>query len=238
MKITVLGSGSIMSSCNSASFLIDNDTIIDLPNGACKSLMKLGVNPVQIENVLITHFHGDHFFDIPFYMLQKSKSDNKTINIYCSSDGKNKNNKLLKLAFPNSANAIKKENSIMYCDDETFSINEYKVNKILVNHGRMKPAYGYILSNKNKKVGFTGDTTICKNVLYMASICDYLFCDCTLTEGTSKHMGIDMFKDLCSKYENCKFVACHMADSTRDELLKEKIKNVIIPKDGTIIEID
>ena len=75
-------------------------------------------------------------------------------------------------------------------------INSYKVNKLLVNHGNMKPAYGYIFNVNEKFVGFTGDTSLCKNVEIMSEKCSYLFCDCMLIKGHKKHMGIDNIKYL------------------------------------------
>ncbi len=238
MKIKVIGSGSMWTQYNSASYMIDDDILVDMPNGMCKNLFKLEINPRKINNVLITHFHGDHYFDIPFYFLLKSKSDNKNISIYCSKDGKKKNQELLKLAFPNSVKSINKSFNLKYIFDNKFRINEYEVEKILVNHGNMKPAYAYIFNNKNKKIGFTGDTSLCKNVEYMANICDYLFCDCMFIKGTSKHMGIDNIKYLSEKYVNCRFVVSHLDDSTRVELNKLKLNNIIVPNDSDIIKID
>ena len=101
----------------------------------------------------------------------------------------------------------------------------------------MKPAYGYIFATENIKVGFTGDTTICKNVEYMASVCNYLFCDCTLIKGDKKHMGIDMIITLNKKYPDCKFIVSHLDDSTRKELEKGNIKNIIISEDNYTFNI-
>ncbi len=237
MKVKVIGSGSMWTSYNSASYMIDDDILIDIPNGMCKNLFKLGVNPRVIKHVLITHFHGDHYFDIPFYFLLKSRSDNKDINVYCSKDGKKKNKTLLKLAFPHPAKEVNKAINLKYIFEPSFRINDYEVTKYLVDHGRMKPAYGYIFATKQAKIGFTGDTTICENVLYMASVCDYLFCDCMFIKSTDKHMGIDSIIYLSSKYPNCKFIVSHLEDDTREELKKQKIKNVIIPSDGLEITI-
>ncbi len=92
MKVQVIGSGSMWTKCNSASYLIDNDIMIDFPNGACKYLYRNNINPSNIDYILLTHFHGDHYFDIPFYILNKSKSDNKNINIFCSKEGRGKIN--------------------------------------------------------------------------------------------------------------------------------------------------
>lgn len=222
---------------NSACYLIDNDIMVDFPNGACKYLYRSGKMPKDINHVLLTHFHGDHYFDIPFYILNKSKSKSHTINIYCSKDGKKKINKLGYLAFPNSFKDALKETNIDYTFNKDFAINNYKISKLLVDHGRMKPAYGYIFKTDNKIVGFTGDTTLCSNVEYMASICDMLFCDCMFKVATDKHMGINKLEHLANKYKNCKFVVSHLENDTRDILIKQKLKNVVVPKDGQIIEI-
>jgi len=37
MKLKVIGSGNLYSSSNSASYLIDNKILIDVPNGICKT---------------------------------------------------------------------------------------------------------------------------------------------------------------------------------------------------------
>ena len=84
MKIKIIGSGSIWSKCNSACYLIDDKILVDIPNGICKALLNQGINFRNIANVLITHFHGDHYFDVPFYLLSKLKSDDKKVNFYLS----------------------------------------------------------------------------------------------------------------------------------------------------------
>lgn len=237
MKIKVIGSGDMWTPYNSAAYLIDEDILVDMPNGTCKNLFKQGINPRNISYVLLTHFHGDHYFDIPFYFLLKSKANNPNVNIYCSKEGKRKNKLLLKLAFPKPAQEILNTIKPIYNFQNSFTIKDYNVTKYLVDHGRMKPAYGYVFSANNIKVGFTGDTTLCPNVEYVASICNYLFCDCTLLKGNTKHMGIDMINKLSKDNPNCQFIVSHLEDSTREVLLKNKKDNIIIPNDGDEINI-
>ncbi len=191
MKIKVIGSGSMWNAYNSASYMIDDDILVDMPNGMCKYLFRMNINPMNINNVLITHFHGDHFFDIPFYFLLKSRSRNRLVNLFCYIKGRKKVHKILKLAFPNSVENVESAIELHYNYNDEFKVNEYKVKKLLVDHGRMKPAYGYIFENNNNFVGFTGDTALCENVEYMAGICEYLFCDCMFIKGNKKQMGID-----------------------------------------------
>ena len=237
MKVTVIGSGSMWNENNSASYMIDENILVDIPNGMCKNLFRQKLTPRQIDTVLITHFHGDHYFDMPFYMILKSKSDNKNINMFCSKDGRKKIKKLLKLAFPNSVKSIYNSVKMKYNHEDEFKTNGYDVIVVELDHGRMKPAKGYIISDGKNKVGFTGDTKLCENVEYMANECNYLFCDCMFIKGTDKHMGIDNLTYLSEKYPKCKFVVSHMENDTREELKKKKIKNIIVPKDGDKIKI-
>ena len=237
MTVTVIGSGSMWNENNSASYMIDENILVDIPNGMCKNLFRQKFTPKQIDTVLITHFHGDHYFDMPFYMILKSKADNKNINVFCSKDGKKKIKKLLKLAFPNSVKSIYNSVKMKYNHEDEFKTNGYDVIVVELDHGRMKPANGYILSDGKHNVGFTGDTKLCKNVEYMAKKCNYLFCDCMFIKGTDKHMGIDNLTYLSEKYPKCKFVVSHMENDTREELKKKKIKNIIVPKDGDEIKI-
>lgn len=237
MRIRIIGSGNMWTSYHGASYVVDDSIIIDCPNGMCKALLKMNINPTAINNMLITHFHGDHYFDVPFYFLLKSRADDRTVNLYCGKEGKKKIYRLTKMAFPNSVDEIISKTNLTYNFIDKFMINNYYVERLLVDHGRMKPSYGYIFSKDNVKVGFTGDSTICKNVEYMASTCKYLFCDCSFVKGTAKHMGIDMIQDLANRYPNCTFVTSHMDDITRKELNNLNINNILVPEDGLCIEV-
>ena len=84
MEINIIGSGSIGATSMSASTLIDKKILIDVPNGVEKYIKKLGYNIQEIESILITHLHADHFFDIPFLMLDRYfYKNNSLLSIYC-----------------------------------------------------------------------------------------------------------------------------------------------------------
>lgn len=235
MKLQVIGCGGIFNKENSASYLIDDHILIDIPNGSCKNLHNLGANIEKIDNVLITHFHGDHYFDIPFYFLKKWKEDELNVNLFCTKSGKKKIENLFKLGFPTSVKKILNNLNLTYNFKSNFTIDKYAISRIKVSHGDFKPAYGYIFKSGNLTIGFTGDSGYCKSIDDMASICDYLICDCSFIYGNESHMGIDDIKKLAEKYPNHKFVTSHMFSETIKEAKKIKLKNIIVPNDGDYI---
>ena len=66
MKLTVLGSGGSSQTVDRAcsSFLIDDSILIDVGPGSYRNLLKAQADPLKIKAILLTHLHGDHFFDI------------------------------------------------------------------------------------------------------------------------------------------------------------------------------
>ena len=233
MKIRVIGTGAIFSKYNSASYLIDGNILLDAPNGSFKALKKMDIDPIVIEDYLITHFHGDHYFDMPFYLLRKlNHNQNDISNIYCDEEGNEKIKAVLSLAFTTAGPKIFAQTQVNFINSTNFKVKDYAIEKVLVEHGNVKPAYGYIFSSNNLNVGFTGDANYTSQIDYMASKCNHLICDCTKLVGDSKHMGIDNIIQLANNYPNCIFYLSHMADDTRENLNISDYNNIVELHDG------
>ena len=75
MLIRLVGTGAILSKRNSACTLIDGEVLVDCGSGIFKALRRQQVNLKKISTVLITHFHGDHYADLPCLILYRYLSD-------------------------------------------------------------------------------------------------------------------------------------------------------------------
>ena len=223
MKIDIIGSGAIFTKYNSASYLIDDSILLDIPNGTCKKLMNMKKNIHEIRNVIITHFHADHYFDFPFLYLNQMSDEGKTT-VYCDKDEHYKLHELVKLGFPHKANEMNEH--ISYNFENKFKIGKYKIEKVKVEHQKMINAYGYIFDDGNTTIGFTGDSNLCEGFIYLASNCDYLISDCSYIEGKKSHLGIDNLQELLNKNTNLKIFTSHMNDEVREYLSKTKIQRI------------
>ncbi|WP_449462962.1 ribonuclease Z [Tardisphaera miroshnichenkoae] len=67
MEVLVLGSGGTAPSSTRActSFLVDRSLLVDVGPGSVFNMRKFGVSVKEVAAVLLTHMHGDHFFDFP-----------------------------------------------------------------------------------------------------------------------------------------------------------------------------
>ncbi len=66
MRVIVLGSGGSAESANRScsSYFVDRRLVIDAGPGSYKNFLKIGGDPLKVSSILITHLHGDHFFDV------------------------------------------------------------------------------------------------------------------------------------------------------------------------------
>lgn len=239
MKVELVGTGAIYTKYNSACTLVNEELIVDMPNGTLKQLLKSNHKPEKIKTILITHMHGDHIADIPFFLkhvYNYVKIDNE-ITIIGPKGIEDKIVELFAAYRFEDREEIQEFMNLKFIelnnDEYEIKLEEYKIEAIQVSHGEEKPAYGY---NINNSVSCTGDSGICDGVEKLIANSKVTIADTSLREGDHCHMGIDNIKYLTQKY-NKQIIATHLRDTTREELKKEENRNILIAEDGYQFEI-
>lgn len=237
MKVRLLGTGAIYSKYNCASELIDDKILVDVGNGVLKELKKINYDFAKLEMIIITHLHADHYADLPALILNLEVEENLKP-IYIAGPKELKEN-LIELCHIYYQDFFDKffEEKIKFIEilPETKVIdvlNDYDIKIQKVNHCNIE-SYGYIINNK---LGITGDTCLCKEVLNIFENSEIVITDISMIEGTNYHMGINEIETIRKTYKN-KIIATHLRDDTREELKKKCLKDVIIKEDGIEIII-
>ena len=232
MKVRLLGTGAIYSKYNCASELIDDKILVDVGNGVLKELRKVNYDLSKLKMIIITHLHADHYADLPALILNLEVEKNLKPIYIVGPKGLKEN--LIELCHIYYQDFFDKffEEKIKFIEilPETKSIeifNDYDIKVQQVNHCNIE-SYGYIINNK---IGITGDTCICKEVLNIFENSEIVITDISMIEGTNYHMGIDDIETIRKTYKN-KIIATHLRDDTREELKKRCLKDVIIKEDG------
>lgn len=237
MKIKLVGTGAMYTAYNSACTLIDNKIIVDMPNGTIKQLLKENINVGLIDIILITHMHGDHTADIPFFLkyIFNYLKIKKNIKIVGPLGIKNKIIKLFNAYNFEDEKEIEQFFNIEFIEilENEIEIDNYFIKSYLVLHGEEKPALGYVIDNK---LGLTGDSGLCNNIEEIFKKSQMIISDSSLDIGDSCHLGINDLDYLTKKY-NKKVLCTHLRDETRNIITKGNFENIIVKEDFYEIEI-
>lgn len=245
MKLRIVGSGAISGIERSACSIVDNKILIDCGNGLLKTLGEQQIDIMKIEVIMITHLHADHFFDLPFFaLLRFTAKPSKEVKIYCPVGTEKIIEHLCDDYVSGKVGSYKKwkvEGKLKFIEFDSLTNEEilsgYFVSSYTVCHGEKKPAYGYTITNGNKCVGFSGDTSYCDSVEKIVKNSDVAVLDmCSL--GTKEtHMYVDDIEKICYDFKDKIIIGTHNTASSREDAMNRKINNLIVAFDGFEMDI-
>lgn len=240
MKVGFIGTGTMGSIHRGSQSIVVDNILFDAGSGVVKQMERLKWYTKNIDYLVITHCHADHFFDIPNFLIGRSIR-NENIRKLTVIGGKGIRKKIidiLEFAFGDATGNKYKEIEKMFNleivelkDGEYFENNDFKIEAYDLEHGNCKPILGYVLEKDGKHFGYATDTTLCDNVDVICTKSDYVCLDATNTFPTRMHMGLDQVIEVSKKYPDKKIFAIHRSDYEHND-----IDNVEFPEDGEIIE--
>ncbi len=202
MKLTILGKyGPYPQGENTAcsGYLVENEDtkiLVDCGPGVLGRLMNR-IDLKDLDAIFLTHLHFDHTSDLlPLrYYLDDLNVD---LNVYTALTKTPYEEILLN----HSHFIINDINESTIVKIGSLNLSFFRMEHSLLNHG--------ILISGNVKLGITGDTTYCKNVLTLARKSDYLLADCSKPIGfKGPHMGAESAFEIL-KDSNVKILATHV----------------------------
>ena len=234
--------------------IIDGKLLIDLPADTYMHFLQNGIKGDEIESLLITHTHEDHFYPKEFDMRGGGFSKNmknEVINLLVPSDASNE----LESLKPNAKNLL----NVTICEPyKTVVLNDYKITPLPARHG-----YGdivpfiYLINKDGKNFLYAHDTGyfldevidyLVKNKVYLSGV-SYDCCYCAIPiKDSGGHMGYDNIFRLNEKLESLGILDTktikivnhfsHNCNPTQ-ELVEDAVcnKGYLVACDGLEIEI-
>lgn len=245
MKVTILGTGCIWTKRACASYLINNDIIVDPGTGTIKQLFK-STNKVlhhekieRIKLILITHYHSDHYFDILYFIwkLASDKNPHTRATIICPPGGEERIKMLCSLGMSKPTfEKLNFDKYIKFVDASTmgtFQYGNFEITSHKMDHGPTE-CYGYTFKEiGGKTVSFTGDSNFCDSMQYIIDNSDVAFVDMAGTDISSKHFNIiDGIKLMQEYKDKCTIIPCHLTSQALDYC----IGKINPPKDLMVID--
>ena len=149
--------------------LIDEKILIDTPPTLLTQLQRKGMKTSEIEHLLFTHWHADHTFGFPFFMLERKyisdPNGKNNLKIYLRPGGKDKLVELCNVGFPGSLENI--GDMADWYEEEKFELPEtnWSFERFPVCHTPETDPHGYELThNTGFKLLHCGDSGPCKEI--------------------------------------------------------------------------
>jgi len=200
VRLTVVGcSGSFPGPDSAAScYLIeveDRDRIwrivLDLGSGALGPLQQL-VDLQQIDAVLISHLHPDHFMDLcGLYVARRYHPSGTTASPLPVYGPAHTFDRLLQAYGPDAADELSKVYDFrQVTDGGTVWVGPVTITTRLVDHPVV--AYGMRVEHEGRVLAYSGDTDACQSLNELARDADLLLAEASFQEGRETTRGIHL----------------------------------------------
>lgn len=183
LDLTFLGSGNAFGIEGRAfsSFLMDGRYLFDCGPTVLQQLKQAHLTSHNVEVVMISHFHGDHFFGLPFLLLDAwHEGRTADLHIVGPQGIGQRAEHLLDLAFPQIGERMAYRRVYTeVCDGAGGDVAGLHYTAAEVEHVPGLECYAYRIQMNGKTVVFSGDSTLCEGLLKLAPGADVLILECS-----------------------------------------------------------
>lgn len=234
MRITFLGTGNAFAPQRDWECILVNEAIVlDAGPSLLVNLKRAQCDPTRINHIFISHFHGDHFFGLPFLLLEYyfiSRTD-APLAIIGPAGIEEKVRRAMMLAYPDImqggwprpmtfVEAI--PGTIQTANGVTFSAVE-------VAHIPNYPAYGYRLHLDEAILAYSGDTGMSESIYTLIDGARVVILEAASQEVSAVHLGREALREVMAKLpQDCAVFLSHL-DTPGAEPWREF--NAVIPND-------
>jgi ribonuclease Z len=219
VSLTFLGTGNFLTPGRYwNSFVLDDTVLVEPSPTALPHLRKCGIGVEGIETVVISHFHPDHTFGWPFFLLEAvSTRAGQSLNIV-GPPGVERfladMNELGGIPGVQAAAYERLDLRFMEVDGSWQRAGSLRFRAIEVRHVPHLRCFGYLFERGDRNIGYSGDTTSCPGLHEIAAASDVLVLECDGQHdhpgSAATHMNEDSVRALRASHPGVRFILTHL----------------------------
>ncbi len=245
VSVTVLGSGDAFATAgrSQSGYLVragDTCVLMDAGPDLLGSLKRKKLAPGDIDIIVISHLHGDHYGGIPFLMLEYmyESPPERTIYIVGPRNLESRCWRMMKLAYPRfDVNVIR--HWLHFIEIEPHGdvrLGKLNISAIRAPHTHPDISLSMKLRIAGKTVVYSGDSGWNEELITFAEGADLFICECTYFE--SSHLAFHMnYPRLAANRDRFKVKRMVLTHLGREVLEHRRDIEMELAEDGLKIEL-
>ena len=174
-------------------FVLNERFLFEAPPQALQSLNRMGMDPNDLDSVILSHHHGDHFLGLPFLLLHwKYFGRVRPVVIVGPPGTRELAMSIAERVYPGIAEMKFAVDWREVAPGETTAVAGLDLQALPVKHEeRLSATLGFTGSLDGRRLAYTGDSAMCEAVIEMARHAEVLVTECaSIQDRVPIHMNL------------------------------------------------
>lgn len=245
VNVTILGAGDAFASKGrfQAGYVINaggTGILMDAGPTLLASMKRAGIAPGDIDVVLVSHLHGDHFCGLPFLILEYMYETplRHRLTLAGPPHLEERTWELFRIMYPESDfSQIARQFDFVELEPErTQSVAGLPIRSIRTPHTVKDISLAFRVEVGGKTIVFSGDTGWTDKLVDLSADSDLFLCECTYFDqpGLDFHISYAQFITQRHRFNTRRLVLTHLG---REVLEREREIDLEMAADGMFIEV-